>query len=182
MCLCSFGMPMFPTPEPAYSLKFPVSLNAVGFNVELRLVSSMNELLTRIYSRQTQLFLLGEQIDFPDPDALFDRLFNSKSHGNPFGYHNPVVDRLLMEAQETLDDEQRARLYGEIEQMILADHAILPLACVKYSYVHSRRFKDLDVSVFWDFSISLSVRFGFKVNEAENLNSRCSPIPVLLIP
>jgi oligopeptide transport system substrate-binding protein len=122
-------------------------LNAVGFDVELRLVSSMNELLTRIYSRQTQLFLLGEQIDFPDPDALFDRLFNSKSHGNPFGYHNPAVDRLLMEAQETLDDEQRARLYGEIEQMILADHAILPLACVKYSYVHSRRFRDLDVSV-----------------------------------
>ena len=107
----------------------------------------MNELLTRIYSGQTQLFLLGEQIDFPDPDALFDRLFNSKSHANPFGYHNPVVDRLLMEAQATLDDEQRARLYGEIERMILDDHAILPLACVKYSYVHSRRFKDLEVNV-----------------------------------
>ena len=89
--------------------KISSDLNAVGFDVELRLVSSMNELLTRIYSGQTQLFLLGEQIDFPDPDALFDRLFNSKSHGNPFGYYNPVVDRLLMEAQSTLDDEQRAR-------------------------------------------------------------------------
>ena len=127
--------------------KISSDLNAVGFDVELRLVSSMNELLTRIYSGQTQLFLLGEQIDFPDPDALFDRLFNSKSHGNPFGYHNPVVDRLLMEAQSTLDDEQRASLYGEIERIILGDHAILPLACVKYSYIHSRRFKDLDVNV-----------------------------------
>ena len=122
-------------------------LNAVGFNVELRLVSSMNELLTRIYSGQTQLFLLGEQIDFPDPDALFDRLFNSKSQANPFGYHNSGVDQLLMEAQATLDDEQRARLYGEIERRILDDHAILPLASVKYSYVHPRRFKDLEVNV-----------------------------------
>jgi peptide/nickel transport system substrate-binding protein len=121
-------------------------LNAIGFNVELRLVSSMNELLTRIYSGQTQLFLLGEQIDFPDPDALFDRLFNSKSQANPFGYHNADVDRLLVEAQATLDDEQRARIYGEIEQRILDDHPILPLAGVKYSYVHTRRFKDLEVN------------------------------------
>jgi oligopeptide transport system substrate-binding protein len=122
-------------------------LKAVGFDVELRIVSSMNELLARIYSGQTQLFLLGEQIDFPDPDALLDRLFNSKSHGNPFGYHNPVVDRLLMEAQATLDDDQRARLYGDIEQLILKDHALLPLAAVRYSYVHTRQFKDLDVNV-----------------------------------
>ena len=123
------------------------NLNAIGFNVELRLVSSMNELLTRIYSGQTQLFLLGEQIDFPDPDALFDRLFNSKSEANPFGYHNSGVDRLLMEAQATLDEEQRARIYGEIERRILDDYPILPLAAVKYSYVYSRRFQDLEVNI-----------------------------------
>lgn len=121
-------------------------LNAAGFKTKLRIVPSMAELLSHIYSGKTQLFLLGEQMDFPDPDALLSRLFHSKSQANPFGYTNPKVDARLLEAQATLDDGSRAKLYAEIEQMILDDHPIVPLCLVKYSFVHHRRLQGLEVT------------------------------------
>jgi peptide/nickel transport system substrate-binding protein len=121
-------------------------LRATGFEVELKLVASMGQLLNAIDTGKTQLFLLGEQMDFPDPDALLSRLFHSKSPSNPFGYRNPRVDSMLVEAQATLDDDQRAKLYAEIETQILDDHPILPLFLVKYSFVHHRRLQGLDLT------------------------------------
>ena len=106
----------------------------------------MGELLNNIYAGRTQLFLLGEQMDFPDPDALLSRLFHSHSPANPFGYSNPKVDALLLEAQTTLDDGKRATLYSEIEKLILDDHPILPLSQVKYSFVSQRRVQGLNLT------------------------------------
>lgn len=126
--------------------RLATQLSAAGFSVELKIVPSMSDLLGRIYSGKTQLFLLGEQMDFPDPDALLNRLFHSRSPGNPFGYSNEKVDELLAEAQTTLDDGRRARLYREIESLILDDCPILPLALVRYSLVYHRRVRGLEVS------------------------------------
>jgi ABC-type transport system substrate-binding protein len=121
-------------------------LRATGFEVELKLVASMSQLLNAIDTGKTQLFLLGEQMDFPDPDALLSRLFHSKSPSNPFGYRNSRVDSMLVEAQATLDDDQRAKLYAEIETQILDDHPILPLFLVKYSFAHHRRVQGLHLT------------------------------------
>jgi oligopeptide transport system substrate-binding protein len=108
-------------------------LEAVGFAVEIKNLSSMAELLNKIYARKTQLFLLGEQFDYPDPDALLNRLFRSTSPANPFGYSNSKVDALLLDAQRAVDDKSRAELYNRIENMIMRDYPVLPLSVVKYS-------------------------------------------------
>jgi oligopeptide transport system substrate-binding protein len=121
-------------------------LNAAGFEVEVKLVTSMGELLNAVEAGKTQLFLLGEQMDFPDPDALLNRLFHSKSPSNPFGYGNPKVDSMLAEAQVSLDDSHRAKLYAEIEKEILSDHPVLPLFFVKYSFAHHRRVQGLHLT------------------------------------
>jgi len=93
----------------------------------------MAALLSKIYARKTQLFLLGEQLDYPDPDALLNRLFRSTSPANPFGYSNSKVDALLLDAQRALDDKSRAELYSLIESTIMRDYPALPLSVVKYS-------------------------------------------------
>jgi oligopeptide transport system substrate-binding protein len=108
-------------------------LESVGFSVEIKNLSSMAELLSKIYARKTQLFLLGEQLDYPDPDALLNRLFRSTSPANPFGYSNSKVDALLLDAQRALDDKSRAELYSLIESTIMRDYPALPLSVVKYS-------------------------------------------------
>ena len=116
---------------------------SIGLKIDVLGVDSMRELLDRIYAGQAPLFLLGEVIDFPDPDALLSRLFHSRSNGNPFGYGNPEVDRLLHRARGTLDEKRRARLYGEIEEQILSDYVVAPLALVRYSLVRRRRVRGL---------------------------------------
>ena len=108
-------------------------LESVGFSVEIKNLSSMAELFSQIYARKTQLFLLGEQLDYPDPDALLNRLFRSTSPANPFGYSNSKVDALLLDAQRALDDKSRAGLYSQIESTIMRDYPALPLSVVKYS-------------------------------------------------
>jgi oligopeptide transport system substrate-binding protein len=122
------------------------NLQAVGIEVDLRIVSSLRELLEKIYSGQTQAFLIGEVIDFPDPDALLNRLFNSRSKGNPFAYKNVDVDQMLQEAQRTLDEELRAQLYGRIEKQILEDHVIIPLFLAKCSFVTHKSVQGIEVN------------------------------------
>ncbi len=122
------------------------NLESIGFAVQLKLLPSMGQLLEKIYEHKTQLFLLGEQMDFPDPDALLTRLFNSKSKGNPFGYNNPKVDQMLDDAQSTLDESRRAQIYRQIEKTILDDHIIVPLSLVKYSFVHHKRLQGLEIN------------------------------------
>jgi len=122
------------------------NLEAIGFHVDLKIVSSLNELNQKIYSGQTQLFLLGEVIDFPDPDAILNRLFSSKSEGNLFGYRNAEVDRKLLEAQTSLNEDLRAQLYRQIEKQILQDHVIIPLFLAKYSFVTYKRVQGIEVS------------------------------------
>jgi ABC-type transport system substrate-binding protein len=121
-------------------------LESVGFVVEVKTLASMGELLNRIYARKTQLFLLGEQLDYPDPDALLNRLFRSTSPANPFGYANAKVDALLLDAQRALDDNRRAELYGQIEGMIMDDTPVLPLSVVKYSIACLARVQGLQVT------------------------------------
>jgi ABC-type transport system substrate-binding protein len=121
-------------------------LEAVGFTVELKILPSMADLLSHIYAGKTQLFLLGEQLDYPDPAALLNRLFLSTSPANPFGYTNARVDALLVNAQRALDDNTRARLYAEIESTIMQDCPMLPLSIVKYSIALHARVQGLQVT------------------------------------
>jgi ABC-type transport system substrate-binding protein len=121
-------------------------LESVGFAIEIKTLASMGELLNAIYTRKTQLFLLGEQLDYPDPDALLNRLFASTSSANPFAYSNAKVDELLRDAQRALDDKKRAELYGQIERLIMQDTPVLPLSFVKYSIARLARVQGLQVT------------------------------------
>ena len=119
---------------------------SVGLTIDVRTVDSMQALLDGIYAGRASMFLLGEVIDFPDPDALLSRLFHSRSNGNPFGYSNPGVDRLLRRARGTRDQKRRARLYRQIEERILRDYVVAPLALVRYSLVRRWRVRGLEIN------------------------------------
>ena len=121
-------------------------VRSIGLKIDIKIADSLDELLERIYSGKAQIFLLGEVIDFPDPDALLSRLFHSKSNGNPFGYHNQRVDRMLLKARETREERRRAQLYQQIEEQILSDHVMVPLALVRYSLVRHRRVRGFEVN------------------------------------
>ncbi len=75
-------------------------------------------------NNQLEIFRLGWVYDFPDPDSVFFTLLHSSQRGasgNFAWYRNPEVDKLIIEARNTLDKNKRRQLYWRIEQMVLDD-------------------------------------------------------------
>src|SRR5699024_5336236 len=68
---------------------------------------------------------------YPDPYFFLDQRFHSKnigSNGNGKGYENPEVDNLLDRArQETIDQEERTKLYQEAMEIIISDNPSVEL-------------------------------------------------------
>ncbi|MGH3006732.1 MAG: ABC transporter substrate-binding protein [Gaiellaceae bacterium] len=71
------------------------------------------------------LWLSGWTADYPDPDGFFHGLFRSEW---PF-YRDEDIDEMLAEARALGDQDERLRLYHEIDRLWVAEHAgILPLS------------------------------------------------------
>ncbi|MEW5974648.1 MAG: ABC transporter substrate-binding protein [Acidobacteriota bacterium] len=138
-----------PSPSPERR-QFLTNLTAIlrtsGIHLEVQTADTTREFLDRIARGQSQVFLYGEVIDFPDPDAILSRLFHSKGEGNVFGYANPEIDRTLDMAQRTLDQSRRAELYQRAEKRILQDIVIVPLFLAKYSIATRKEVRGLELS------------------------------------
>jgi ABC-type transport system substrate-binding protein len=67
----------------------------------------------------------GWTADYPDPDGFFRGLFRS---GWPF-YRDEEIDEMLAQARTLGDQDERLRLYHEVDRLWVAEHAgILPLS------------------------------------------------------
>lgn len=83
--------------------------------------------------------MLGSVVD-ADPDDGTWNYFHSTGPSNNGGYNNPEVDRLVDEQRETNDQEERIRLFREL-QTLVAEEAVykfiyhLPDATAFYDYV-----------------------------------------------
>ena len=90
-------------------------------------------------ARAYQMFYMGWIADYPDPQNFLDVLLHSQSPANHGGYLNPRVDRLLEKARIEPNVQERLRLYGEAERMLVDDGAIVPLFHdVSYALVKPR--------------------------------------------
>ena len=79
----------------------------------------------------------GWTLDFPDPSDFIDPTLTSAAAvpgGSNFAfYRNPTVDALAAQADHTLSQAQRCRLYHRVEQIIVDDAPWVPL----YTPVHN---------------------------------------------
>jgi peptide/nickel transport system substrate-binding protein len=68
-----------------------------------------------------------------DPDIL-NLHFNSADEGgwNWSKYSNSEIDRLLEQGASTLDEAERSRIYGEIQEILMEDAVMIPLFEHKY--------------------------------------------------
>ena len=66
-------------------------------------------------------------MDFPDPEDIIRPFFFSKSVFNVFGYSNPELDRILLEAEVESSWTKRIKLFQQIEQILFEDVPSLPL-------------------------------------------------------
>ncbi len=115
--------------EPRTNLKndiyraFRIQLETLGIRLRLRYYSSLDEVKE---FKAPYLIFMGRVMDFPDPEDIIRPFFYSKSVFNVFGYSNPEMDRLLMEA-EVESWTKRKNLFHQIERILFEDVPSLPL-------------------------------------------------------
>ncbi|RIY33594.1 hypothetical protein CJP74_01635 [Psittacicella melopsittaci] len=62
-----------------------------------------------------------------DQASTFFNIYTCDSPINDVFYCNPEYDRLLAEANKTQDPEQRAKLYAQVNDILIADYPIIPI-------------------------------------------------------
>lgn len=98
-------------------------LNDVGF--EVKLVSmEFNAYRAAIRQGEPELFYLSWGADYPDAENYLYPLFHStmtNGGGNETRYLNPEVDKLLELSHKTQDQDERIKIYRQIEDIVIED-------------------------------------------------------------
>jgi ABC-type transport system substrate-binding protein len=116
--------------EPRTNLKINIhralskQLEPLGIRLRLRYYRSLDEVKE---FKDPYLIFIGRVMDFPDPEDIIRPFFYSKSVFNVFGYSNPEMDDLLLEAEVEASWTKRIKLFRQIEEILFKDVPSLPL-------------------------------------------------------
>jgi len=99
-----------------------------NLNVKVAIEITEWEDVIRTYRRRNAYFM-GYLADYPDPDSLLRAgIGPDLAH-----WKNDQYDQLLTEAQRTLDQSERIRLYQQADKILVEEAAIIPIV---YSQAH----------------------------------------------
>lgn len=88
-----------------------------------------------------------------DPDPYIRDIYHSLAGflGETHGASDPEVDRMLDEAVNTRDPEERARLYKEIQEIVSEKAVQIPMYVKPYSFIMKNGLEGFEPpQVFWD--------------------------------
>jgi len=92
------------------------------------------------------------QPDFPSANANIQPLFATSeiSNGgyNLARYSNPEVDRLIEQAQSTVDPAEAGRQWAAIDRRILQDTPVVPLIFSRNSFLHGSKVGNFVIADF----------------------------------
>lgn len=130
-------------------------LAAVGVQAEFKYLTDWPAFSRMLDEGKLPVFLYGWYADVPDPDNFLFKLFHSRGSRNFFGYANPVVDGLLLEARREQDLQRRMELYRRVEELILADATLIPVLHHTYERLFQPYVRGIEVSGLGDPSFAL---------------------------
>jgi len=95
----------------------------------------------------------------PDPDTWMGLIHSSNvPPGNNSSYYNsPEVDALIEQATATVNDEARADLYRQIQEIAMEDAALVPIYHLGVQVVRSTRVEGFPVPIAHDFPLKYLV-------------------------
>ena len=67
---------------------------------------------------------------------------------NESRYHNPEVDKLIAEAQATVDPAEAGKKWAALDKKILADSPVVPLIYTRNSFLHGSNVGDVQIGRF----------------------------------
>ncbi len=98
----------------------------LGLQVELELVDP-EDITHAAQQADGHLVSYGWCADYPDRENFLDVLYHSESRFNVAEYENAELDALLEQARTEIDAATRLSLYRQAEELLLSDHAVIPL-------------------------------------------------------
>ena len=99
-------------------------LKEVGITINIE-GYDWDTLLAKAEAGELSFYRDGWGADYPIMDSFLYPLFYSKSYANFISYDNPEVDKMLLEARQIKNEDERIAKYREIEKVILADNPFL---------------------------------------------------------
>jgi oligopeptide transport system substrate-binding protein len=75
--------------------------------------------LTKDVATSPQMFILGWCADYPDPQNWLSVYWKTGAFGERIGFTNPEMDEIMSQADASLDEEARADLYAQAQDMLV---------------------------------------------------------------
>ncbi len=101
-------------------------LRQAGFSVASNAISP-EELLRRIKTNESPMFLAGWQAEDGDAGGFLDAFIHSKGEFNNGRYSNPEVDKMIEESRQEMDPKKRLKLLQAIMLKVNDDLIGIPL-------------------------------------------------------
>jgi len=98
----------------------------LGVDVKVRQLEP-ERFLYHMKEEKDEMYYMGWIADYPHPQDFLEVLFHSQAEYNYGQYSNAGVDILLREAGAEPDSGKSLEMYRQVEQMLVADAACLPL-------------------------------------------------------
>jgi peptide/nickel transport system substrate-binding protein len=95
-------------------------LRQIGIEAELNLVENAT-MVDQVYVGKTYEITVTGESAYVDPSTLVLPNFKSGESGNFVNYSNPDVDALTEQGIASTDQAERAKIYQEIQQILLED-------------------------------------------------------------
>ncbi len=104
-----------------------------------------------LVSGASELFRLGWIADYPSPDGFLAPLFQSTSPENLTGLQSKDIDDRIAAAQAEPDAAKRQALYREVEQKVLEQFVVVPVAQLEIRQVVAKRVQSFSLSSIGTF-------------------------------
>jgi peptide/nickel transport system substrate-binding protein/oligopeptide transport system substrate-binding protein len=104
-----------------------------------------------LVSGRQELFRLGWIADYPSPDGFLNPLFQSNSPENLSGLASPEVDAALRAARAEADPARRQALYREVQERVLAQFVLVPVAQLETRLVVAERVRSFTLDPLGTF-------------------------------
>lgn len=108
----------------------------LGVDLSIKYIPDWADFEEYINSDQVQIYRYVWFADMPDPDSFFYSLFASKSTVNYMGYKDENVNQLILSARGQSDPAERAKMYREIEALIMKSTPVIPLVYPSVDWVY----------------------------------------------
>lgn len=118
--------PYFPTPKPIAEA-LAADLSAIGIRVKLLTKDWSAYLADRLKPPGFQAFMLGWTGDYGDPDNFYYPHFGPGSTADLGNWKNPKVLELLDQGRASGDKAVRAKIYGEVSDILHGEAVRLPI-------------------------------------------------------